>query len=59
MPRTPAKHTQADIARSVRAMKQVFGSVQVVHDVDGNVRVVPVRGGSEMKQPDDYSDVDF
>lgn len=41
MPRTPAKHTQADIARALRAAAQCDLRVEVVLEPDGRIRIVP------------------
>jgi hypothetical protein len=41
MPRTPARVTQADIARALRAVKAEYGDAEVVFEKDGTVRVVP------------------
>jgi len=46
MSRTPAKTTQADIARALRAAEQVLpGKMTVEIAPDGTIRVVP-RDGS-------------
>lgn len=39
MPRSPARYTQADLARAIRAMKQAFGSATVIFETDGRVRI--------------------
>lgn len=41
MPRTPAKHTQADIARALRAADQCDLRVEVVLEPDGRIRIIP------------------
>jgi hypothetical protein len=41
MSRTPAKHTQADIARALRAAAQCDLRVEVVLEPDGRIRIVP------------------
>ncbi|WP_283814269.1 hypothetical protein [Bradyrhizobium aeschynomenes] len=38
MPRRPAKVTQADIARAIRAAKEA-GAAEVVVDTDGVIRI--------------------
>lgn len=42
MPRTAAKFTQADLGRAIREMRKEFGSAQVIFDLGGNARVIPV-----------------
>lgn len=50
MPRRPAKVTQADIARVIRAAKEA-GADEVVIDVSGQIRIslhpAPVTSGQE------------
>ena len=41
MSRTPAKHTQADISRALRAAAQCDLRVEVVLEPDGRIRIVP------------------
>ena len=41
MSRTPAKYTQADIARALRAAAQCDLRVEVVLEPDGRIRIVP------------------
>jgi hypothetical protein len=56
MPRTPAKFTQADLARAIRAMKQTFGSASVVFETDGTVRVVPGAAAEPVTPSDSLGD---
>ncbi len=53
MSRSPARVTQADIARAIRAVKQTGPGMEVVIDKDGNIRIVPVESGREPGQPVD------
>lgn len=41
MSRTPAKFTQADIARALRAAAQCDLRVEIVLEPDGRIRIVP------------------
>lgn len=41
MSRTPAKFTQADIARALRAANQCDLCVEVILEPDGRIRIVP------------------
>lgn len=41
MPRTPARFTQADIARALRAVKDAGGEMAVEVMKDGTIRIVP------------------
>jgi hypothetical protein len=43
LPRRPAKVTQADIARTIRAAKEA-GASAVVVDSEGNIRIVLMAG---------------
>lgn len=43
MPRTPAKVTQADIARALRAIKQTGADMAVEVAADGTIRIVPAE----------------
>jgi hypothetical protein len=43
VPRRPAKVTQADIARAIRAAKEA-GASTVVVDGEGNIRIVLMAG---------------
>ena len=44
MPRTPARFTQADIARAIRAIEQSGADVEVILTRGGDMRIV--RGGT-------------
>lgn len=48
MSRTPARCTQADIARAIRAVKQTGGEMSVVIDPDGTIRIVPVENAEAV-----------
>ncbi len=50
MPRTPARFTQADIQRAIRALKaeEFFGSVEILSD--GRIRIAPIDV-SELPSP--------
>lgn len=39
MSRTPARYTQADLARAIRAMRQTFGTASVIFETDGRVMI--------------------
>lgn len=45
MPRTPARVTQADIARALRAAQQVGAPMAVKLLPDGTIEIVPVTPG--------------
>lgn len=45
MPRTPARITQADIARVLRAIESVGAKVRVEVLPDGTIRMEPVDAG--------------
>ena len=45
MPRTPARVTQADIARALRAAQQVGAPMAVKLLPDGTIEIVPVSAG--------------
>jgi hypothetical protein len=49
MPRTPAKVTQADIARVLRALKQVGGDWRVDVRPDGTIRAERSDIAEEVK----------
>jgi hypothetical protein len=53
MPRRPARFTQADIARALRAAKQVGVHVAVEIALDGTIRLVPteIEHAAELKEP--------
>lgn len=57
MSRRPARYTQADLARAIRAFEQVHGVQATVEiGVDGAVRVIPVplkddRSGNRKVEP--------
>ena len=47
MSRTPAKVTQADIARAIRAIAQTGAKLTVEIAPDGTIRLVPVDSKQE------------
>lgn len=57
MPRTPAKVTQADIARALRAVAQTGSRMSVQISPDGTIRLEPVEDRPlhrvDMKAPVD------
>jgi hypothetical protein len=48
MPRTPAKITQADIARGLRAMKQAGYEPEVIFELGGAVVLRPRHDGGQL-----------
>jgi hypothetical protein len=46
--RTPAKVTQADIARAIRAIAQTGAALCVEIAPDGTIRLVPVDSGTDQ-----------
>ena len=53
MPRTPAKITQADIARGLRAYKQLGYVPEVVFELGGAVVLRPCQGAGLPESPVD------
>lgn len=51
MPRTPARATQADISRAIKAAKHAGENAVVEVAPDGTIRIVPAA----LAKPDDYS----
>lgn len=49
MPRTPAKFTQADVARALRAVDQAGGDREVILEPDGRIRIVPRGAETEPR----------
>jgi RimJ/RimL family protein N-acetyltransferase len=47
MPRTPAKHTQADFARAIRAMQKAGFEPELVFEQGGNVILRPCQHGEQ------------
>lgn len=43
MSRSPARVTQADVARAIRAVEQTGGNCIVEIDRDGTIRIVPTK----------------
>lgn len=58
MPRRPAKVTQADIARALRAAKDA-GANEVVVDTDGVIRIVLKGGTAACPAPTDSPDAEW
>ena len=56
MPRRPAKVTQADIARAIRAAKEA-GASAVTIDVDGAIRIALSTGPTPVKPANDVEEV--
>jgi hypothetical protein len=50
MPRAPAKFTQADIARGLRAVKASGVAMAVEISQDGKIRLEPVDGAERPEQ---------
>ncbi|WP_316192106.1 MULTISPECIES: hypothetical protein [unclassified Bradyrhizobium] len=50
MPRRPARVTQADIARAIRAAKEA-GATEVVVDTDGVIRIALTSSAPSTPQP--------
>lgn len=61
MSRTPARCTQADIARAIRAVEQVGANAVVEVARDGTIRIIPaaIAGKSEKPELDDEGPVDL
>ncbi len=56
MPRRPAKVTQADIARAIRAAKQA-GAKAVTVDGNGVIRIVLMEGAASMQPATNLDEV--
>lgn len=54
MSRTPAKFTQADIARALRAVSQCDVNMEVILEPDGRIRISPAS--TKVEIPMDVSD---
>jgi len=57
MPRTPARFSQADIARAVRAVAQTGEDMEVVIERDGTIRIlrrVPVAENRRVDERREY-----
>jgi hypothetical protein len=50
MPRRPARCTQADIARAIKAVEQTGAQMAVEIDPHGTIRIVPIDPG-ERRRP--------
>jgi hypothetical protein len=55
MPRRPAKVTQADIARAIRAAKEA-GASAVTVDADGAIRIALTASTAPVKPANDVDD---
>lgn len=51
MSRAPARVTQADIARAIRAIEQTGAKMAVEIDKEGTIRIVPVDSVKEQPKP--------
>jgi hypothetical protein len=56
MPRRPAKVTQADIARAIRAAKEAGASVVMV-DGEGVIRIALTASAALIKPPNDSGEI--
>jgi hypothetical protein len=54
MPRRPAKVTQADIARAIRAAKEA-GASAVTIDGDGVIRIALTASAASIKAANDFN----
>lgn len=56
MPRTPARFTQADLARAIRAIKQTDAAMVVEIGRDGVMRIIPATAKelSPVDEPEDF-----
>jgi hypothetical protein len=56
MPRRPAKVTQADIARAIRAAKEA-GASAVTVDAEGVIRIALTASAATVKPANDADDI--
>jgi hypothetical protein len=56
MPRRPAKVTQADIARAIRAAKEA-GASAVTVDAEGVIRIALTAGAPSVKPANDAGEI--
>jgi hypothetical protein len=56
MPRRPAKVTQADIARAIRAAKEA-GASAVTVDSEGVIRIVLTAGTAPIQPANDFDEI--
>ncbi len=56
MSRTPARFTQADVARALRAIDQTGGDKEVVIEPDGRIRIVPSSSPEQSSEHQDDLD---
>jgi len=56
MPRRPAKVTQADIARAIRAAKEA-GASAVTVDGEGVIRIVLTASAAPIRPPHDSGEI--
>lgn len=47
MSRGPARFTQADIVRAIRAIQQTGANMEIVIELDGSIRIVPHQPGEK------------
>ena len=58
MPRRPAKVTQADIARAIRAAKEAGASVVMVDgEGEGVIRIALTASAAPIKPPNDSGEI--
>jgi hypothetical protein len=55
LPRTPARFSQSEIARTIRAIKQSGGNMVVEILVEGTIRIVPLAP-SDMDQTSPFDE---
>ena len=58
MSRTPARCTQADITRAVRAMKKAGGNMALEIRKDGTIRIVPANDEKSKPSLVDKAEID-
>jgi hypothetical protein len=56
MPRRPAKVTQADIARAIRAAKEA-GASAITVDAEGVIRITLTAEATPIKPPNDSGEI--
>jgi hypothetical protein len=52
MPRAPARFTQADMARAIKAMVQACGGASVEIARDGTIRILPGASSAQITSVD-------
>lgn len=51
MSRRPARFTQADIARAIKALDRLGSNRQVLIDQEGNIRIIPASDVYKSEPP--------